>query len=183
VIEKKVNQLDHFIMDVLSHSKNLKLDVIIEPINFEDLIEQSFVDLSYLKGADQIKRSVVVDGTIFYSDRWRIAEILRNLMSNAIKYRSFDKPDPEIEVLMQINEERAIIRFRDNGIGIEPHNLEKIFNMFYRASEQSDGSGLGLYIVKNAVDKLRGAVKVTSTVGEGTTFVINLPNRIPELSE
>jgi PAS domain S-box-containing protein len=183
VIEKKVNQLDHFITDVLSHSKNLKLDVIIEPINFEELIEQSFFDLSYLKGADQIKRSVVVDGDFFYSDRWRISEIFRNLMSNAIKYRSFDKPDQIIDVRIQITEERATVWFRDNGIGIEPQNLEKIFNMFYRASEQSDGSGLGLYIVKNAVDKLHGAVKVTSTAGEGTTFIISIPNTIPEITE
>jgi len=183
VIQKKVNQLDHFITDVLSHSKNLKLDVIIEPINFEELIDQTYVDLSYLKGAEQIKHSVVVVGEVFYSDRWRIAEIFRNLMSNAIKYRSFDKSNPEINVDINIDEARAVITFKDNGIGIEPHNLEKIFNMFYRASEQSDGSGLGLYIVKNATDKLQGEIQVASTVGEGTTFVVRIPNRISELTE
>jgi PAS domain S-box-containing protein len=183
VIQKKVNQLDHFIMDVLSHSKNLKLDVIIEPINFQELIDQTFVDLSYLKGAEQIKRTIVVEGPSFFSDRWRIAEIFRNLVSNAIKYRDFDKTNPEIHVNVVIGNDRAVITFKDNGIGIEPHSLEKIFNMFFRASEQSDGSGLGLYIVKNAADKLRGAVQVASTLGEGTTFVVNLPNRISELAE
>jgi len=183
VIEKKVNQLDHFITDVLSHSKNLKLDVIIEAIDFEELIDQTFVDLSYLKGAEQIKRAIVVKGCEFFSDRWRIAEIFRNLVSNAIKYRDFNKFNPEINVTIVIDENQAAITFKDNGIGIELHNLEKIFNMFYRASEQSDGSGLGLYIVKNATDKLRGEVQVTSKPGEGTSFVINLPNRAPVLTE
>jgi len=183
VIEKKVNQLDHFITDVLSHSKNLKHDVIIEPINFQELIDQTFVDLSYLKGAEKIKRSIVVEGTSFFSDSWRIAEIFRNLVSNAIKYQDFNKANPEISVNVVIANGRAVITFKDNGIGIELKSLEKIFDMFYRASEQSDGSGLGLYIVKNAADKLRGDVQVTSTLGEGTTFVINLPNRILELAE
>jgi PAS domain S-box-containing protein len=183
VIEKKVNQLDHFITDVLSHSKNLKLDVIIEAIDFQELIDQTFVDLSYLKGAEQIERSIVVEGTVFFSDRWRIAEIFRNLVSNAIKYRDFTKINPEISVTIAIDETQAVITFKDNGIGIERHNLEKIFNMFYRASEQSDGSGLGLYIVKNATDKLRGEVQVTSKLGEGTSFVISLPNRAPVLTE
>jgi len=183
VIEKKVNQLDHFITDVLSHSKNLKLDVIIEAIDFKELIDQTFVDLSYLKGAEQIKRAIVVEGTAFFSDRWRIAEIFRNLISNAIKYRDFNKSNPEINVTIVIDEKQAVITFKDNGIGIELHNLEKIFNMFYRASEQSDGSGLGLYIVKNATDKLRGEVQVTSKLGEGTSFVITLPNRTPVLTE
>jgi PAS domain S-box-containing protein len=182
VIGNKVNQLDHFITDVLAHSKNLKLEVKIEPIDFESLINQTFLDLNYLKGAEQINRSVVVEGGAFYNDRWRIAEIFRNLISNAIKYRNFGRTDSEISLQIEIHEERARIVFSDNGIGIESANMEKIFNMFYRASEQSDGSGLGLYIVKNAIDKLGGQVQVSSTLGEGTTFIINLPNRVPVAS-
>jgi signal transduction histidine kinase len=91
--------------------------------------------------------------------------------------------NPEIDVSVVIAEDKAVITFRDNGIGIEQRSLEKIFNMFYRASEQSDGSGLGLYIVKNAADKLHGELQVTSTLGEGTRFVISLPNRVSELAE
>lgn len=182
VIEKKVNQLDHFITDVLSHSKNLKLDVIIEPVNFQELIDQTFVDLSYLKGAEQIKRRIIIEGGPFFNDRWRIAEIFRNLVSNAIKYRNFERNNPEISLHIGITGYQSVITFTDNGIGIESDNLERVFNMFYRASEQSDGSGLGLYIVKNAIDKLGGQVQVASTLGEGTSFIITLPNRVPELT-
>jgi signal transduction histidine kinase len=69
---------------------------------------------------------------------------------------------------------RTII-FSDNGIGIEKNDLAKIFEMFYRATIQSDGSGIGLYIVKNAVEKLGGGISVSSKVGFGTTFTIKLP--------
>ncbi|HET9054522.1 MAG TPA: HAMP domain-containing sensor histidine kinase, partial [Cyclobacteriaceae bacterium] len=73
--------------------------------------------------------------------------------------------------------EEATIIFSDNGIGIEKNDLAKIFEMFYRATIQSDGSGIGLYIVKNAVEKLGGSISVSSKVGFGTTFTIKLPNR------
>ena len=65
-----------------------------------------------------------------------------------------------------------------DGIGIDDVSLAKIFEMFYRATEQSDGSGIGLYIVKNAVDKLGGQITVSSHVNQGTRFSIILPNRI-----
>lgn len=180
IIGNKVEQLDHFITDVLSHSKNLKLDVKIEAIPLEQLIEQTFTELSYLKGAEQIEKSITIRGTVLHSDRWRLGEIFRNLISNAIKYRNFNRPDPKVTIEIDISAERAHISFQDNGIGISTENLEKIFNMFYRASEQSDGSGLGLYIVKNAVDKLNGTVKVTSKEGDFTNFTILLPNQSPQ---
>lgn len=183
VIGQKVDQLDHFITDVLSHSKNLKLDVKIEKINFRSMIDQTFTDLNYLKGADEIIRSITVEGVPFFSDSWRIAEIFRNLISNAIKYRNFHREDSEIIIRVSITEDQAHITFSDNGIGIEPANLPKIFNMFYRASVQSDGSGLGLYIVKNAIEKLSGQINVNSKYTEGTTFIINLPNRTPSVAE
>jgi signal transduction histidine kinase len=73
---------------------------------------------------------------------------------------------------------RADISFTDNGIGIDEENLLRVFEMFYRASEQSDGSGIGLYIVKNAVDKLGGKISVQSKCGVGTRFHIVLPNKV-----
>lgn len=180
VIGQKVSQLDHFITDVLSHSKNLKLEIKIEEIHFRELINQTFTDLSYLKGADEIIRSVTIEGVTFHSDRWRVAEILRNLISNAIKYRNFNREDSEIKIQIRTNEDETFIVFSDNGIGIDDQNLDKIFNMFYRASVQSDGSGLGLYIVKNAIEKLGGHIDVKSVFTQGTTFMINLPNCAPE---
>ena len=74
------------------------------------------------------------------------------------------------------DKERATVRFEDNGIGIENSLLPKICGMFFRATTEKDGSGLGLYIVKEAVDKLRGKIEISSELGEGTIFKLDLPN-------
>jgi len=178
IIGSKVEHLDHFIGDVLSHSKNLKIDLTVAKVDFNQIIDQTFNDLNYLEGAKGISRMIKVDGIEFYSDPWRIAEILRNLISNAIKYRKLDQVASEIGVKISVDHLRAEIAFSDNGIGIDEKNLARVFEMFYRATEQSDGSGIGLYIVKNAVDKLGGQISVASRLGQGTRFNIILPNKI-----
>jgi signal transduction histidine kinase len=178
IIGEKVEALDHFIGDVLSHSKNLKMEVNIRKVNLHEIIDQTFTELSYLEGAREVKRCVKIEGIEFYSDHWRICEIFRNLISNAIKYRQLYTEGSEIQIKIHVDHLRADISFSDNGIGIDDKNLTKIFDMFYRATEQSDGSGIGLYIVKNAVDKLGGQINVASKVDQGTRFSILLPNRI-----
>jgi signal transduction histidine kinase len=100
------------------------------------------------------------------------------LISNAIKYRKLNEGDSEIVIRINVDHLRAELTFADNGIGIDEENLTRVFEMFYRATEQSDGSGIGLYIVKNAVDKLGGQISVASRIGQGTRFNIILPNRI-----
>jgi PAS domain S-box-containing protein len=178
IIGSKVEHLDHFIGDVLSHSKNLKMEISTAKVDFNRIIQQTFSDLNYLEGAKEMTRNVKVSGIEFYSDPWRISEILRNLISNAVKYRRLENVASEINIKITIDHLRAEIIFADNGIGISEASLSKIFEMFYRATEQSDGSGIGLYIVKNAVEKLGGQIYVASRVGQGTRFNIILPNRI-----
>jgi PAS domain S-box-containing protein len=179
LIGRKVEQLDHFISDVLSHSKNLKQDVTIEKVDVKQIVANTFTDLSYLRNAELIYKDIDIQGSAFYSDRWRLAEIFRNLISNAIKYRRMDIERPMVKVTVRITDVEADISFSDNGIGIEPDKLLNIFEMFYRASTQSDGSGLGLYIVKNAVEKLGGQIDVFSRPLQGTEFKIILPNQRP----
>ena len=174
---QKAKQLDHFISDVLSHSKNLKMDLKVEEIDFQKIIDETFNDLSFLAGAEQVTRKLSISGKGFYSDRWRIDEVFRNLISNSIKYRKLDSPETRITCSIDTTDTQCFIFFQDDGIGIDKVSMERIFEMFYRASDQSEGSGLGLYIVKNAVDKLGGKISVESELERGTTFKINLPNQ------
>jgi signal transduction histidine kinase len=178
LIGEKVQALDHFIGDVLSHSKNLKMEINVGKVYLSRIIEQTFTDLGYLKGARDTKQTIKIEGIDFYSDHWRISEIFRNLISNAIKYRQPDAEDSEIVIKINVDHLCADITFADNGIGIKDSSLQRIFEMFYRATELGEGSGIGLYIVKNAVEKLGGQIKVASRPGQGTRFHILLPNRI-----
>ena len=86
-------------------------------------------------------------------------------------------PTSEVGIFIEVSRDRCDIVVEDNGIGVGAEHGHRIFEMFYRASNQSDGSGLGLYIVKNAIDKLGGSVSVNSEIGKGTRFAIVLPNR------
>lgn len=178
IIGEKVKALDNFIGDVLSHSKNLKMEVNIAQVDLAEIIEQTFTGLGYLEGAGQVKRMVNIQGVGFYSDHWRISEIFRNLISNAIKYRKLDGAESEVIIKINVDHLCADIIFSDNGIGIKEESLRRIFEMFYRATDQAEGSGIGLYIVRNAVEKLGGEIKVASNPGEGTRFHILLPNHI-----
>jgi signal transduction histidine kinase len=174
----KAMQLDHFISDVLSHSKNLKMEVTVDRVDMQEIILKTFSDLSYLTGAAEINRRITVTGSDFYSDQWRLGEIFRNLISNAIKYRKLNDPDAEVRIDVRVTAQACEIIVEDNGIGVEKSLVPRIFEMFFRASDRSDGSGLGLYIVKNAVDRLGGTVEVQSEAGLGTRFRILIPNLI-----
>lgn len=176
---EKAMQLDHFISDVLSHSKNLKMEITVDRVDLPEIIGKTFSDLSYLAGSDQVRRAVSVEGEDFFSDQWRLGEIFRNLISNAIKYRKLNR-DAAVNVKVHVNRHECQIVVEDNGIGVDPVLVPRIFEMFVRASDRSDGSGLGLYIVKNAVDRLGGTIQVESELQVGTRFRITLPNLIPK---
>lgn len=177
LMENQVHKLDHFIHDVLSHSKNLKMSVITSSINFEELINKCLADLSYLKDFNRVEPQISIDyQSEFKSDKWRINEIFRNLIANTIKYQDKTKGKSFMEVSIKASNEECLIEIRDNGIGIRKESLPHIFDMFYRATDSSNGSGIGLYIVKNAIDKLKGKIKIKSEYGEGTTFTIWLPS-------
>ncbi len=183
MIENRIKQLDHFISDILSHSKNLKLDVRYSKIDFREIIEDCFNSISYLPQTSKIKKTITIEGGDFYSDQWRISEILRNLISNAVKYYSPRRDEPFIEIDIVIDTTYSSIYFADNGMGITEDRLPKVFEMFYRATELGEGSGIGLYIVKNAIERLGGVIRVKSEANKGTSFEITLPNAIRELDE
>ena len=77
---------------------------------------------------------------------------------------------------ISIDENEAIVESTDNGLGINSQNLEKIFNSFYRGNQDSTGSGLGLFIVKETIEKLNGSIDVNSEIGKGTSFYLKIPN-------
>ncbi len=178
-IRDQVNRLDDFIRDILDHSFNARTNVGKEKIDFPSLIERV---KQRVKPFTQQERIIVdLDATginEFHSDKWRIEIILNNLYSNSIKYQDFKKDSCHIKIKISSEDNFVVINYSDNGIGIEPEHLDKIFDMFYRASNHSKGSGLGLYIAKEAVSKLGGKIKVTSIAKEGTTFEVRLPNQI-----
>ena len=181
LIEERVMKLDEFIRNILSHSRNLNTMVTYTLIDFEKIIEGCYKELEFLKNALNIKRYTKITGPGFYSDETRLYEIFRNLLSNCIKYVDYDKSEPIIKLNIRSTGKECLIEIEDNGIGIQKQFHDKIYNMFFRANEKSEGSGIGLYIVKLAVEKLGGTIAMESKHMEGTKFSIRLPNQVSQV--
>ncbi|MFI5218682.1 MAG: ATP-binding protein [Bacteroidia bacterium] len=178
MLNNSIRKLDNFIGDILNYSRNSRLDIKREPVNFNELVNDVARELQYMNGpsnAMDIHIDVKAQG-VFYSDTNRIRMALSNLVSNSIRYFDVNKKKPFVNIYVKANEHSARIDVEDNGIGIAKELHEKVFDMFYRVSEQSVGSGLGLYIVKETVEKLKGNISLESVPGEGTKFHIQIPN-------
>ena len=177
MIEERVKKLDMVIGDILSLSRTKKFDVKIEEINFNTLLEESIIDIKFSKGASAISLRYERDANpVFLSDYHQVKMILNNLIANAVKYHRLDQPEPYIEVSFRKSADRVEIVVEDNGQGIPAESVSKIFDMFYRASVDTEGTGLGLYIVKEALAKIKGVIAVQSEFGKGSRFVVTLEN-------
>ena len=180
LIRNSINRLDGFIKDILDYSRNSRMGVRIEKIDFNELITETKNNLNLISGAERLRITAEINDTVtFYSDRTRIGILLSNLFSNSIKYQDFRKASSFLEVHAVTSSEKAMITVKDNGIGIGEKHVHKIFDMFYRASENSKGSGLGLYITKETIAKLGGTINVQSEFGVFTSFEISIPNSNP----
>jgi PAS domain S-box-containing protein len=175
--KKSLQRLDQFIKDIVDHSRNTRLQVESEEVNFESLIQGSFEHFQFMENATRIRRQVIIEQDVpFFTAPSRLEIVLNNLISNATKYADLRKDDPGIVIRVKANAKSAEIRVIDNGEGIPTDAKPKIFDMFYRASANGMGSGLGLYIVKEAIEKLKGSIVVYSEYGKGTEFVVEIPN-------
>jgi PAS domain S-box-containing protein len=179
IIKENIKKLDHFILDILDYSRNSRMNLKIEEINFEELLNDTIFNLKFANGnlsKPAISFIINRNAEVFKSDKRRLSVVLSNLISNAIRYSNPNSENPYTHIQVNIHEHTAEITVEDNGIGIDPDLHEKIFEMFFRAAENSKGSGIGLYIVKEAVQKLNGKIHVKSEPGKGTTFKLSIPN-------
>lgn len=180
-LRQSVNKLDNFITDIIDYSLNARVEVIAEPIDLTELIEDCFLHFKYLPYSDSINKIIECKTDVpFYADKKRLQIIFNNLISNAINYRNPTQIQPFIKIEISTKCDVSIIKIQDNGMGIDDNHIDKIFNMFYRGTTNSAGSGLGLYIVKEALDKMEGKIQVTSKKNMGTSFTIEVPNLYQE---
>jgi signal transduction histidine kinase len=173
---ESIAKLDNTIRDILAYARNNRMNVMKEELNLRQLTQMALENLSYLNENElDVKKVVTIKGKqIIHADRTRLLTVLNNLLSNSIKYRHTGRK-LKVEIICSILRSRLHLKVVDNGMGIEARHLPYIFDMFYRTDERSSGSGLGLYIVKETILKLKGKINVKSTVGEGTTIDIYLP--------
>lgn len=177
MMEKSVHRLNEFIKEIVDYSRNANQEVKRDQIDFQPLVEEIFESMAHLENAAKIKPVIHIEQDFpFLTDAHRLKVVLNNLVSNAYKYSSSHRRDSFIEVWVKVSPVKATIQVKDNGQGIGKNHIEKIFDMFFRASEGQGGTGLGLYIVKETLDKMQGTIHVVSELGQGTNFIVNIPS-------
>src|SRR5690554_145595 len=177
MIDSATGKLDDFIHKMLDFYRSTKTDNIIIPIVFDSVVEQQFFAYKEKWDFNGIDVSINVDQKgDFYSDDGKIRVILNNLIGNAYKFQKEGPGYKKIHLDISVLDGIAKIKVSDNGIGIEEKHKVDVFNLFHRATQRNVGSGLGLYMVKESVEQIKGGIELQSTVGEGTVIEITLPS-------
>ena len=178
---KTLFRLDALITDTLDFARNKRMELNFEPVDFNELVQYALQDHIYADNSPYVTKVVEIEQkTRFVSDRVRLKIVINNLISNALRYHNRDQESPFLKIVVTVSAIQAEIKIIDNGQGIEEKHLEHIFTMFYRANKATTGSGLGLYIVKDAIEKMGGSIRLQSKINVGTEFVFTIPNKIEE---
>lgn len=178
LIKKSLIKLDGYLEEINDFFKGERLEIKREKIELSRLISEEIDNLRDFHETERVDIKLKIEEqSDFYSDTFRFKTIITNLISNAIKYADFSKKASTVNVDVEVNALMCIVRIQDNGIGIEPQYQSKIFDRFFRATGQSYGNGIGLFIVKDTVKRLNGSIDVSSMKDVGTTFVVEIPNQ------
>ncbi|RYY08124.1 MAG: hybrid sensor histidine kinase/response regulator [Sphingobacteriaceae bacterium] len=178
LMEKSVKKLDAFILNIHDYYSLKQGELQIKEVDFSDIVKDQVESFKMTTNMKKINFVTQVDQPeTFRTDEMSVNIILSNLLSNAFKYQQKDNTNKWVELDVKVKKGIASLQIKDNGIGIQEKHIDDIFNMFFRATAEEVGSGIGLYNVKDAVTKLGGEIKVTSVFNEGTTFLIIIPTR------
>lgn len=177
MIDSRVQRLDDLIKDIVSFSRNSRTDINKQPVNVHHTVSEILDDFNITEFQQAIDFQVHIPTDVsIETDPTRLKIILSNLIGNSIKHHDKRNTKPFVAVHFHGGKELNAITVSDNGPGIALEYQGRIFDMFYRANERAEGSGLGLYIVKETITKLSGSIQLESTLGKGTAFTITLPN-------
>ncbi len=178
MVQRSIVKLDSFIREIVNHSKNSRQELAYELIDPREKVMEAIEELKFLTDGSHFNIEIDVQNTApWISDPFRTQVVLKNLISNAMKYQKPNSNgDGRIHIAIEIDPEKSRIVVEDNGIGIDPKYHKEVFDMFFRATNQSFGAGIGLYIVKETLNRVNGSIQLESTPDQGSKFTVLLPN-------
>ncbi|MEQ8243736.1 HAMP domain-containing sensor histidine kinase [Fulvivirga sp.] len=165
--------MKHILQMMVLYSNSLVSDLSVESISVDDLWQQVNKELQEIEDYNTVKISLDKNKNEFSGDVARLKMVLFNLIKNGIDFKN--KSNARIEVRFNFRSECLKIQVSDNGVGIPDYLQTDIFKMFFRGSNYSKGSGLGLYLSKRAVELMKGKMNVVSSENIGTTITVELP--------
>lgn len=176
LMEASLDRLDNFIRNLTYFNRNKTTNTRRTKIDFLRIISQIRERMMRHTHFDRIEfRTHFQLAVPFYSNRFRIELILEEIIRNAYDFHDVSKSSPFISIDIQGDSEQVSITIEDNGAGIPGIYLSSVFDMFFRASPRSQGSGIGLFVAQEAVSRLLGKITLNSELGMGTQVMLTLP--------
>lgn len=180
LLQDRIHHMDKLLRDLVFVVNNNKTPVEASPVWFRNDLASTLQEFDV---SANVRISFTIDQhEAFYTDHSRLLTVMRNVIVNAIRYSNQNIPCPHLFISVVASNDRATLVFEDNGIGIAEEFQHRVFDMFFRASANSEGSGLGLFIARGMIEKMGGTIKVSSVFGEGSTFTVELPGRNPDMT-
>lgn len=179
LISESAQKLDEILVSLIQTMAIKNSALTITGIDPEVLLNNVLRSIEFMPGYQSMRITVDVScRRRFLSDERILSSILQNVIENSIKYRNHLLHDGFIRITVKDTKDGICATIEDNGIGIDTQSQEKVFDMFYRGNTISKGSGLGLYLVKNGVQRLGGTIRLTSREGMGTRIILDIPSAI-----
>lgn len=176
-IESTVAKMESVLTDLEKFLETTSQSIVTKPVDAKDFINQILDDF---RGAiEENDIDVVIRATQtspLYTDENRLRVVITHLISNAILYHDRKKKKKRIDILVNVNSSTCTLQVRDNGIGMSSETKSKLFQLFYRGSAVSTGAGVGLYISREVLTKMKGKISVTSMISKGSCFSLSIPN-------
>lgn len=174
IANEAITRMDQLLLETLELSRIGRAVNPPEDVPFGEIVEDALGQTREKIRSKGFKVSVDQNLPVVYVDRMRITEVLVNLIENSLKYIGI-QANPEIEIGQRIDGKDRIFFVRDNGIGIDPSQHDKVFELFYKFDKKSEGTGAGLAIVKRIIEVHGGRIWIESELGQGCTVCFTLP--------
>ncbi len=175
MMKDSLEKQDRFIKEMLTFIKSKHTGVSKEECSLTTIVDDIIAQNSYYNGGKEVKFYKELELTQVQGDALKLQVILNNLVSNSVKYCDTNKPERWVKVRTYRSDTQVIIEVEDNGLGIRPKDQERIFDKFYMSGDNKKSSGIGLYLVKDAVTQLNGKIEVRSEPGVSSKFKVSIP--------
>ncbi len=173
-ISDAAHKMHRLLTELLEMSRIGRLTNPPESVALADLTHEAVESISGQFPQPGVRIDVAADLPVLRGDRTRLREVMQNLIENAIKYMG-DQPQPRVEIGVRQDGQETVCYVRDNGLGIEPRYHDRIFGLFEKLDQQTEGTGVGLALVKRIVEVHGGRIWVESDgAGQGSTFCFTL---------
>lgn len=176
MMKDSLEKQDRFINEMLTFIKSKDIGLTRQECNLETIVDNVIAQNSYTNGGKEVKFYKEMELNNIESDALKLQVILNNLVSNAVKYSDSRKADQWVKVKCYSTKADMIIEVEDNGMGIRLKDQERIFDKFYMSGDNKLSSGIGLYLVKDAVTQMNGKIEVQSEPGINSKFIVSIPN-------